>query len=105
MSQTPDTIRRIEAQQSHYIEMKFLDLEPCPQGNYDFLPYGEEIAGMTYYIPNDDGEFIVVMDHASKQALETDYYDMDDFAYQGSDYIYVLHNGVLMQKFVADRGE
>ena len=103
MSPSPELLRAIAAQQAMYIEMKYLDLEPCPHGNYDYLPYEEEINGMTYYIPNSDEENIVVMDHASKQAIDTGYNDMADFLYPGGDYSYVLYESVLMCKFDAER--
>lgn len=59
------------------------------------------IGGVDYYTPNDETEYIVAVSHHAKTAVETAFYESDDFIYQGekTEYSFYVSNGLLMSDY------
>lgn len=78
---------------------------------HTFYSYGDPMAGkdyiwidcineVDYYAPNnEDWGDIIAMDHKHKLAINTSFYEMDDMAYEDSEYAYVFHYGRLIPRF------
>jgi hypothetical protein len=63
-----------------------------------------KIGGISYYLPASDEDFIVALDLKNKLAVNTGFYEMDDFynspnCFTLSDYAIVNDNGVLKCNF------
>lgn len=56
------------------------------------------IDGVEYLVPNDTAEPIMARSHKYGVAVNTGFYDMDDF-YEGSDYCFVIRSGLLIPAF------
>ena len=69
-------------------------------GHYEPI---ESIQGIDYYYDGSDMCFIAAVDHKAKLAIETDFFEMDDFydisPELESDYKIVNDNGVLCCNF------
>ena len=59
-----------------------------------------ELEGIEYWLPNDETLTVRIKYGAMEQ--DTDFYEMDDFMHEDSDYRYVVHQGELMCKFEAE---
>ena len=60
------------------------------------------IEGIEYWMPNDETYTIRVKHIETGLEKSTDFFEMDDFEHEDSDYAYVMHNGELMCRFEAE---
>ena len=60
------------------------------------------IDGIEYYAANNEQwGTIIAVDHNSKLAVDTQFYEMDDMQYPDSDYAQVNHEGTLMCRWLS----
>ena len=60
----------------------------------------QRIQGVDYYTPNnEDWGSIIAVDHTTKLAINTGFYEMDDMAAPNSDYNFTAFNGKLTPRF------
>lgn len=58
------------------------------------------INGIDYYTPNnEDWGPIIAMDHKHQLAVNTSFYEMDDMAYEDSEYAFIFWYGKLIPRF------
>ena len=93
--------RELAHQQAQYVllmNLELLESDDTTAGVWDYAAYATKINGLTYYIPNDEDDYIIVADAVTKVAVETNFFEMDDFLTVDSDYAYVLEDGFLLER-------
>ena len=93
--------RELAHQRAQYVLLMNLDIlegDHTNAGAWDYAKYGKKINGMSYYIPNGEDDYIIVADTATRIAVETNFFEMDDFLGVDSDYAYVLDGGLLLER-------
>jgi hypothetical protein len=71
-------------------------------GNGEDYMLDNVIEGIEYWIPNDETYTIRVKHIETGLEKDTEFFEMDDFEHEDSDYAYVMHNGELMCRFEAE---